>query len=66
MASFQIPHCVLISEMEFKYSLSKNRGRILVCILEMTGFRSLEKKTLLLSNWKERHVVSLHADIIAF
>lgn len=28
MASFQISHCVLISEMEFKYSLSKNRGRI--------------------------------------
>lgn len=66
MASFQISHCVLISAMEVKYSLFKNKGHILILYSRNDWVQKSEKETLLLSRWKERHVVSLHADIIAF
>lgn len=65
LASFQISHCVLISEMEVKYSSSENRGHIPI-LYSRNAWVQKSEKTLLLSNWKERHVVSLHADIIAF
>lgn len=47
MASFQISHCVLISEMEFKYSLSKNRGRISSLYSRNDWDQKTEKKNII-------------------
>lgn len=52
--------------MEVKYSLFKNKGHIPILYSRNDWVQKSEKETLLLSRWKERHVVSLHADIIAF